>query len=281
MPSTIPLLPDARSLWKSAAFPVRWLPLPSRCHWRHGPAGWHCCKAPQSSEEVLHDAHRALSGAVRLRSGNVKIPPCLVHSLPPVRPDAEVPLHSTVPEPHGFVFSFDHLPFSFMLSVRDTPGFLCAPSARGIPRSPRPAHSHPPAFRPQSGKVQSLLFRPLPSCKGFPHPKGRTAPTLPYLGNGLFSVLPVSVCVSASVPSADLPAFRQPHSTSVQYQRLRLPLPQAPFLQKTCFFSPFSTAGGLGFSPKCVWISKRYACKTSSTDFHRLPHAESIMIPFL
>ena len=37
-------------------------------------------------------------------------------------------------------------------------------------------------------------------------------------------------------------------------------------------FSPLSIfdgrldAGGLGFSPKCVWISKRYACKTS----HRL-----------
>ena len=78
-----------------------------------------------------------------------------------------------------------------------------------------------------------------------------------------------------------IPSFRQPHSTSVQCQRLHLPLPQEPFLQKTFHFSPFSTAGGLGFSPKCVWISKRYACKTSSTDFHRLPHAESIMLPFL
>ena len=28
---------------------------------------------------------------------------------------------------------------------------------------------------------------------------------------------------------------------------------------------PFpSVSGGLGFSPKCVWISKRYACKTST-----------------
>ena len=94
-------------------------------------------------------------------------------------------------------------------------------------------------------------------------------------------VLPVSVCVSASAPSADLLSFRQPHSTSVQCQRLHLPLPQEPFLQKTFYFSPFSMIGGLGFSPKCVWISKRYACKTSSTDFHRLPHAESIMLPFL
>lgn len=111
MPSTIPLSPDARSLWKSGASPVRWLPLPSRCHWQHGQAGWHCCKVPQSFEEVLHDAHRALSEAVRLRSGNVKIPPCLVHSLRPARPDAEVLSHSNGQELHGFVFSFDHLPF--------------------------------------------------------------------------------------------------------------------------------------------------------------------------
>ena len=115
MPSTIPLLPDARSLWKSAAFPVRWLPLPFRCHLRHGPAGWHCCKAPQSSEEVLHDAHRALSGAVRLRSGNVKIPPCLVHSLRPARPNAEVLSHSDGQALHGFVFSSGHLPFLLLI----------------------------------------------------------------------------------------------------------------------------------------------------------------------
>ena len=31
---------------------------------------------------------------------------------------------------------------------------------------------------------------------------------------------------------------------------------------------PFpSVSGGLGFSPKCVWISKRYACKTSTASF--------------
>lgn len=115
MPSTIPLLPDARSLWKSGAFPVRWLPLPSRCHWRHGQAGWHCCKAPQSFEEVLHDAHRALSGAVRLRSGNVKIPPCSVHSLRPARPDGEVLSHSDGQALHGFVFSSGHLPFLLLI----------------------------------------------------------------------------------------------------------------------------------------------------------------------
>ena len=28
--------------------------------------------------------------------------------------------------------------------------------------------------------------------------------------------------------------------------------------------------GGLGFSPKCVWISKRYACKTSRILFRPL-----------
>lgn len=117
MPSTIPLSPDARSLWKSGAFPVRWLPLPSRYHWQHGQAGWHCCKAPQSFEEVLYDAHRALSEAVRLRSGNVKIPPCLVHSLRPARPDAEVLSHSNGQELHGFVsHSTTYLSFFYAVS---------------------------------------------------------------------------------------------------------------------------------------------------------------------
>ena len=111
MPSTIPLSPDARSLWKSGAFPVRWLPLPFLCHWQHGQAGWHYCKAPQSFEEVLRDVRRASSAAVRLRSGNVKTPPCLTHSLLPAHPDGEVLSHSDGQELHGFVFSFNHLPF--------------------------------------------------------------------------------------------------------------------------------------------------------------------------
>ena len=105
MPSTIPLSPDARSLWKSGASPVRWLPLPSRCHWQHGQAGWHCCKVPQSFEEVLHDAHRALSEAVRLRSGNVKIPPCLVHSL---RPAVQMPKFFRIQTDRNYMVSFSH-----------------------------------------------------------------------------------------------------------------------------------------------------------------------------
>ena len=54
----------------------------------------------------MYDAEVILDDA-----GNVKIPPCLVHSLRPARPDAEVLSHSNGQELHGFVFSFDHLPF--------------------------------------------------------------------------------------------------------------------------------------------------------------------------
>ena len=115
MPSTIPLSPDARSLWKSEAFPVCWLPLPSLFHWRHEPAGSHCCKAPRFFEEVLRDAHRALSAVVHLRSENVKIPPCSVHSLRPARPDGEVLSHSDGQALHGFVFSSGHLPFLLLI----------------------------------------------------------------------------------------------------------------------------------------------------------------------
>lgn len=47
---------------------------------------------------------------------------------------------------------------------------------------------------------------------------------LPYSRNGSVLVLLSSICVTASVPSADRTAFRQPHSTSYPCQRLCLPL---------------------------------------------------------
>src|SRR5699024_10019030 len=47
-------------------------------------------------------------------------------------------------------------------------------------------------------------------------------------------------------------------------------------------FCSFLRFGGLGFSPKCVWIFKRYACKTSRTrKFFSLREEDTIWFYFL